>query len=72
MPIINGRRVDKDYMTGDEIIREAKPEPGRRVVIRRGIDAQTVTPGKGYGPRELVDKKNRPVQIETIPDRTKG
>lgn len=72
MPIINGRRIDKDYMSGDEIIHEAKPELGRRVVIRRGLDAQTVTPGKGYGPRELRDKQDRPVKIETIPDRTKG
>lgn len=72
MPIINGRRVEKEYMSGAEIIREARPELGRRVVIRKGFDAFTVDGSKTYSPTDLKDKKGNPVRIETIPDRTKG
>jgi len=72
MPIINGRRVDKDYMSGEEIIREANPATGRRTVIRKGMNAYTVDRYKQYSERDLRDKQGRPVRIETIPDRTKG
>ena len=72
MPIINGRLVDKDFMSGDEIIKTAAPGAGRRVVIRKGFNAYTVERNKDYHSRDLTDKKGRPVHIETIPDRTKG
>lgn len=72
MPIINGRRVDKDYMSGEEIISAANPASGRRTVIRQGMNAYTVDKNKQYSERDLRDKQGRPVRIETIPDRTKG
>lgn len=72
LPIINGRLVDKSFMSGEEIIREASPAPGRRVVLRRGLDAHTVERSHTYSSTQLLDKKGRHVRIETIPDRTKG
>lgn len=70
--IINGRRVDEDFMSGSDIISQARPAPGRRTVIRSGVEATTVDPRKNYGPRDLRDKRGNPVRVETIPDRTKG
>lgn len=72
MPIINGRLVDKTFMSGKEIIQEARPAAGRRVVLRRGLDAHTVEEHHNYSSTQLLDKKGRHVRIETIPDRTKG
>jgi hypothetical protein len=69
MFIINGRRVDRASMTGDEINRMADPKPGRRAVVRFGVNAHPVDPGRTYSP---MDKHGKDLSIKTIPDRTKG
>jgi hypothetical protein len=69
MFIINGRRVERASMTGDEITRMAAPGPGRRVVVRYGVNAHPVDASRNYSPK---DKDGKPLSVKTIPDRTKG
>ncbi|MBK9032242.1 MAG: hypothetical protein IPL61_13135 [Myxococcales bacterium] len=45
---------------------------GRRPVLQRGIEAETIDPTKTYDEDELRDKRGNPVKVTTIPDRTKG
>lgn len=74
--IINGKRVQipspKDAVRGRDIINQVNPRDGRRPVIQRGINVETIDPNKSYNKRELLDRKGKPVKATTIPDRTKG
>ncbi len=74
--IINGRRVSipspNETIEGREIINQVNPRDGRRTVIYKDMEAETVNPDKIYSGRELFDRRGNPVKITTIPDRTKG
>jgi hypothetical protein len=73
--IENGRRIANipdAGVSGKEIIDAAKPRAGRRIVIQRGIEAETVIPDKRYPKSALIDKKGRAVKAGDIPDRTKA
>lgn len=71
--IINGRRMTLDgSVTGRKLILASHLGPGRRAVIRNGLEVQTIDPQKIYGPKDLEDKYGRPVHISSMPDRSKG
>src|SRR2546423_3002680 len=74
MAIINGRRIQVPPagITGQDLIQQVNPGPGRRPVIQQGLAFRPVQPGYTYTPAELFDSRGRPVKITTIPDRTKG
>src|SRR6266487_1675530 len=74
MAIINGRRiiVPPAGITGQNLIQQVNPGPGRRPVIQQGVAFRPIQPGYTYKPAELFDKHGNPVKITTIPDRTKG
>ncbi len=71
--VINGTpRPYKRQISGGEIIEMTKVPPGRRAVKVGDGNVQSIEPYKQYKPRELMDKYGNPVQITTMPDRTKG
>jgi len=74
MAIINGRRIQvpPSGITGQKLIQQVNPGPGRRPVIQQGMAFRPVQSGYTYKPEELYDKHGNPVKITTIPDRTKG
>jgi hypothetical protein len=75
MPIINGRRipVPPSGMSGREIIKQVRPQAGRRTVIREGgVAFKAINPNHHYTSSELYDRQGMPVKVATIPDRTKG
>ena len=74
MAIINGRRIQvpPTGITGQNLIQQLNPGPGRRPVIRQGLAFRPVQPGYTYKPEDLFDRHGNPVKITTIPDRTKG
>src|SRR6266480_4298748 len=74
MAIVNGRRIQVPPagITGQNLIQQMNPGPGRRPVIRQGLAFRSVQPGYTYKPEELFDRHGNPVKITTIPDRTKG
>ena len=74
MAIINGRRihVPSGGITGQNLIQQVNPGPGRRPVMQQGMAFRPVQPNYTYKPTELFDRHGNPVKITTIPDRTKG
>lgn len=74
MAIINGRRIQVPPagITGQNLIQQANPGPGRRPVIQQGTAFRPLQPNHTYTPAELFDRFGNPVKITTIPDRTKG
>src|SRR5947209_3169065 len=74
MAIINGRRIQVPPagITGQNLIQQINPGPGRRPVIQQGMAFRPIQSGYTYKPAELFDSRGRPVKITTIPDRTKG
>ncbi len=74
MAIINGRRIQVPPagITGQNLIQQLNPGPGRRPVIQQGLAFRPVQAGYTYKPAELFDRHGNPVKITTIPDRTKG
>jgi len=74
MAIVNGRRIQvpPGGITGQNLIQQMNPGPGRRPVIQQGMAFRPVQPNYTYKPAELFDSHGRPVKITTIPDRTKG
>src|SRR5947209_2739963 len=74
MAIINGRRIQVPPagITGQNLIQQVNPGPGRRPVIQQGLAFRPIQSGYTYTPAELFDKHGNPVKITTIPDRTKG
>ena len=74
MAIINGRRIQVPPagITGQNLIQQVNPGPGRRPVIRQGLAFRPIQPGYTYTPADLFDRHGNPVKITTIPDRTKG
>src|SRR5579885_628258 len=74
MAIINGRRIQvpPSGITGQNLIQQLNPAPGRRPVMQQGLFFRPVQPNYVYQPAELVDSHGRPVKITTIPDRTQG
>jgi hypothetical protein len=74
MPIINGKRVNipDSGVYGEDLKKAAGVKNGRRAVVQKGIEIETIQSGKKYSKRDLIDKKGNPVKISTIPDRTKG
>ncbi len=74
MAIINGRRIQVPPagITGQNLIQQVNPRPGRRPVIRQGLAFRPIQSGYTYKPEELFDRHGNPVKITTIPDRTKG
>ena len=74
MAIINGRRIQVPPagITGQNLIQQVNPGPGRRPVIQQGLAFRPIQSGYTYKPAELFDKHGNPVKITTIPDRTKG
>ena|ERR1051326_222327 len=74
MAIINGRRIQVPPagITGQNLIQQVNPGPGRRPVIQQGLAFRSIQSGYTYKPAELFDKHGNPVKITTIPDRTKG
>src|SRR5712691_5496517 len=74
MAIINGRRIQVPPagITGQQLIQQVNPGPGRRPVIQQGLAFRPLQPDYTYKPTELFDRHGRPVKITTIPDRTKG
>lgn len=74
MAIINGRRIQvpPSGITGQNLIRQMKPSPGRRPVIQQGHAFKSIQADHTYKPTDLYDRHGNPVKITTIPDRTKG
>lgn len=74
MPIINGRMVNipDAGVYGSELIKEANPDPLRRVVAQKRGGFESIDSNKKYTRRDLVDRQGRPVKIVTIPERSKG
>ncbi len=74
MAIINGRRIQvpPSGITGQDLIQQMNPGPGRRPVIQQGLAFRPIQSDYTYKPTELFDSRGRPVKITTIPDRTKG
>src|SRR5436853_6766218 len=74
MAIINGRRIQVPPagITGQNLIQQMNPGPGRRPVIQQGMAFRPIQSGYTYKPAELFDSRGRPVKITTIADRTKG
>src|SRR5712691_6617051 len=74
MAITNGRRIQVPPagITGQNLIQQVNPGPGRRPVIQQGLAFRPIQSGYTYKPAELFDKHGNPVKITTIPDRTKG
>jgi len=74
MAIINGRRIQvpPSGITGQNLIQQMNPGPGRRPVIQQGTFFRPVQASHTYKPEELFDSHGNPVKITTIPDRTKG
>lgn len=76
--IINGRKitVPDSGVYGSELIKEARPSSGRRIVIPKvggaATEFETVEPSKFYSKRDLINKKGNPVSIRNIPERIKG
>src|SRR5450755_1611617 len=74
MAIINGRRIQvpPSGITGQNLIQQMNPGPGRRPVIQQGTVFRPVQASHTYKPDELFDSHGNPVKLTTIPDRTKG
>jgi hypothetical protein len=74
MAIINGRRIQvpPGGITGQNLVQQVNPAPGRRPVIQQGSAFQSIQPNRTYTTNDLFDKHGNPVKITTIPDRTKG
>ncbi len=74
MAIINGRRIQvpPQGITGQDLIQQLNPAPGRRPVMQQGAAFTRVQPNYTYKKEELFDRFGNPVKITTIPDRTKG
>lgn len=74
MAIINGRRIQvpPGGITGQNLIQQLNPGPGRRPVMQQAGFFKTVQPNTTYKPSDLFDSHGNPVKITTIPDRTKG
>ncbi len=74
MPIINGRRIQvpPSGLSGQNLIQQLNPGPGRRPVMQQSGFFKSVQPNYVYKPQELFDSHGNPVKITTIPDRTKG
>ena len=71
--IINGRRMMYDgTVDGSDLVRESHAGPGRRAVIRNGLEVRTIDPTRQYQWHDLQDKHGRPVRIDSMPDRSKG
>lgn len=73
--IINGRRVSipDSGVYGRDLIDHMEPGEGRRPVIRgKGLRATAIDPNRFYSRQELLDRKNQPVKLESLPDRSKG
>lgn len=74
--IKNGRRVSipspHEKIEGREILGQVNPSPGRRTVMLKDMEAETIDPYRTYSATELIDKRGNPVRIMTIPERTKG
>ena len=74
--IVNGRRINipspNETIEGRDIINQVNPRDGRRTVIYKGMEAETIDPDRTYAGSELFDRRGNPVKITTIPDRTKG
>ena len=56
---------------GREILGQVNPSPGRRTVILKDLEVETIDPYHTYSAKELIGKRG-PVKIMTIPERTKG
>jgi hypothetical protein len=74
MAIINGRRIQVPPagITGQHLIQQVNPGPGRRPVIQQGAAFRPIQTDYTYMSAELFDKHGNPVKVTTIPDRTKG
>jgi hypothetical protein len=74
MAIINGRRIQvpPSGITGQNLIRQMKPNAGRRPVIQQGHVFRPIKADHTYKQTDLYDRHGNPVKITTIPDRTKG
>jgi len=77
MAIINGRRIDPSRLPpqgvhGSDLQSEIGATRGRRPVIRRQGNFETIDTTRNYKPHELLDKKGQGVKVSTIPDRSKG
>ena len=74
MAIINGRRIQVPPagITGQNLIQQVNPGPGRRPVIQQGLTFRPIQSGNTYKQADLYDRHGKPVKITTIPDRTKG
>jgi hypothetical protein len=71
--IINGRRMPVDGgISGMELQQAVGAGQGRRPVMYDGMNAQTIDPGRYYGPNDLIGRNGKPIKITSIPDRTKG
>ena len=75
MAIVNGRRINvpDSGIYGNEVINQADPRPGRRVIVNTGgTQFETVNSAKHYSKQELLDRWGNPVKVTTIPERVKG
>ena len=75
--IINGRIVGNvpDYgVFGEELVRAVGLDKGRRAAFDHGADGfKTIKKSKIYSKSKLTSKKTgKPLEIKTMPDRTKG
>ena len=76
MAIINGRRIDPASIGtgvhGSELTRLANAGHGRRPIIEKAGQVQTIDPGRNYHGVDLIDKWGRGAKITSMPDRSKG
>jgi hypothetical protein len=76
MAIINGRRLDPTSIGGgvhgSELARFASAGSGRRPIIEKGGQVETIDARRTYRHDELVDKRGRGAKITSMPDRSKG
>ena len=74
--IENGRIVGEipdSGMFGGDIVRGMNPGRGRRAVMIKGTNVETINPSKNYSKSELISRKTgKPIKTRTMPDRTKG
>src|SRR5947207_13042745 len=68
MAIINGRRIQvpPSGITGQNLIQQINPGPGRRPVIQQGMAFRPIQSGYTYKSAELFDSRGRPVKINKI------
>ena len=62
MAIINGRRIQvpPSGITGQHLIQQVNPGPGRRPVIQQGLAFRPIQSGYTYKPTELFDRHGNP------------